>query len=137
MRLDWQPKPNIDFEALSRICPIGEYRVIRPDMIPPGIISPSLLEKTHNILVLCSGTTNDRFYTMMNLNRIDGRDIDQMPFAMAFQGNESIPKSLLIQHADYHNRTLLYHQIFIDMLQQVELTHYKKCQQTTVAQFTT
>lgn len=105
MWLDWQPKPSIDFEALYVLCPIGEYRVVTPEKIPPGIISPGLLSKTHNVLILCSGTSSGRVYAMMNFNRIDGGEIDQMPYAMAFDGNESIPSGVLIQHGSYLGRT--------------------------------
>lgn len=105
MRLDWQPKPSIDFEALYNLCPVGEYRVVTPEEIPSGIISLGLLAKTHNVLVLCSGTSSGRVYAMMNFNRIDGGEIDQMPYAMAFDGNESIPSGVLIQHGNYSGRT--------------------------------
>lgn len=105
MWLDWQPKPNIDFEALNKLCPVGEYKVVTPEEIPSGIISPGLLAKTHNVLILCSGTSSGRVYTMMNFNRIDGEEIDQMPYAMAFDENESIPSGVLIQHGNYSGRT--------------------------------
>jgi len=42
---------------------------------------------------------------MMNFNRIDGGEVDQMPYAMTFDGNESIPSGVLIQHANYLGRT--------------------------------
>jgi hypothetical protein len=107
MWFDWQPKPTIDFEALYRLCPVGQYRVVTPEVIPSGILSPGLLMKTHNILVLCSGTVSNRVYAMLNLNRIDSGDIDQMPYAMAFDGNESIPSGVLIQHGSYPGRTTI------------------------------
>jgi len=105
MWFDWQTKPTIGFDVLSQICPVGEYRVVPPEVIPAGIIAPGLLAKTHNVLILCSGTANGRIYTMMNLNRIDGGEIDQMPYAIAFDGNESIPSGVLVQHASYPGRT--------------------------------
>lgn len=105
MWLDWQPKPSIDFEALYKLCPVSEYRVVTPEVIPSGIISPGLLAKTHNVLILCSDTSSGRVYAMMNFNRIDGGEIDQMPYAMAFDGNESIPSGVLIQHGNYSGTT--------------------------------
>jgi hypothetical protein len=105
MWLDWQPKPSIEFEVLSQICPVGEYRVVPPDVVPSGIIAPGLLAKIHSVLIVCSGTENGRVYAMMNLNRIDGEDIDQMPYAMAFDGSESIPSGILVQHGSYPGRT--------------------------------
>lgn len=104
MWLDWQPKPSIEFETLSQICPVGEYRVVPPSVIPAGIIAQGLLDKTHSILVLCSGTATNRVYAMMNFNRIDGNDIDQMPYIMAFDGSESVPSGILVQHGKYPGR---------------------------------
>jgi hypothetical protein len=105
MWFDWQEKPIIEFHDLSQICPVGEYRVVSPQAIPSGIISPGLLAKTHSVLFLCSGTVNGRIYTVMNFNRIDGQEVDQMPFAIAFEGNEPLPSGVLVQHADYPGRT--------------------------------
>jgi hypothetical protein len=105
MWFDWQLKPTIVFDELSKICPVGEYRVVTPEVIPTGIISPALLAKTHSVLILCSGSVNGRVYAMMNLNRIDGGEIDQMPYAIAFDGNEPISSGILLQHANYPGRT--------------------------------
>ncbi len=105
MWLDWQPKPNIVFETLHQLCPVNEYRVVTPDEIPSGIIAPGLLAKTHSVLILCSGTSSGRIYAMMNFNRIDDGEVDQMPYVMAFDSNESIPSGVLIQHGNYSGRT--------------------------------
>jgi hypothetical protein len=127
MWFDWQPKPFISFDDLASICPAGEYRVVAPAVIPSGIISPGLLAKTHSVLILCSGTDNGRFYAMMNLNRIDGGEIDQMPYANAFDGNESIPSGILLQHANYPGGQHRCLRIFIHTFRQVEFIRYKKC----------
>jgi hypothetical protein len=105
MWFDWQSQPELFYDQLKEICPTGEYRVVTPSDLPAGIISTSLLKKTHSILVLCSGTANGRVYAMLNLNRIDGNEVDQMPYAIAFEGNQPIPSGVLIQHGDYPGRT--------------------------------
>ena len=40
---------------------------------------------------------------MFNLNRIDHKQLDQMPFAYAFHGYTSISSGLLVHHGDYHD----------------------------------
>jgi len=102
---DWQARPEIDFSDLAAICPEGQYRVVTPDVIPPGLISPALLAKTHSVLIMCSGTASGRVYAMLNLNRIDRSEVDQMPYAIAFDAHEPIPSGVLIQHAGYPGRT--------------------------------
>lgn len=105
MWYDWQPQPIIVWDDLERICPAGEYQVIKPNQVPDGMISPGLLANCHSVLVLCSGTASGRVYAMFNLNRIDNTEIDQMPYCIAFDGNEPIPSGILIQHANYPGRT--------------------------------
>jgi len=105
MLYDWQPKPTIVWDDLEMICQVGNYRVIEPNQVPAGLISPGLLTQCHSVLVLCSGTADGRVYAMFNLNRIDYNEIDQMPYCIAFDGNEPIPSGILIQHADYPGRT--------------------------------
>jgi hypothetical protein len=105
MWYDWQPKPEVDFHSLAEFCPVGQYRVATPEEIPSGILPQGLLAKTHDILVLCSGTPNGRTYFMLNANRIDRNDVDQMPYAIAFDETQSVPSGLLIQHGSYTGRT--------------------------------
>jgi hypothetical protein len=104
MWYDWQPKPALALQLLTEICRPGEYRVLTSEEVPTGILSQELLAKTHTLLVISSGTPN-RIYFMFNLNRIDGNEIDQMPYGIAFDGNETTPSGLLIQHAKYEGRT--------------------------------
>lgn len=102
MWYDWQEAPSVTISALSALCPPGEYRVIGPEDMPSGILSPGLLAKTHSILVVSSGTDNGRIYFMFNLNRVDNNDIDQMPYGIAFDGTGVLPSGVLIQHGSYH-----------------------------------
>jgi hypothetical protein len=105
MWYDWQPKPSAEIEVLRDLSRLNEYKVVAPDEIPDGIISRDLLRKSHSILLLCSGTQSGRVYFMMNLNRIDYNQVDQMPYCIAFEENQYIPSGLLIQHGDYQSRT--------------------------------
>jgi hypothetical protein len=105
MWFDWQPKPRILLTQLEPLCSVGEYCIVQSDSMPEGMISSGLLKKTHSVLILCSGTTTGRVYAMMNFNRIDKNEIDQMPYAIAFEGNEPLQSGLLIQHANYNGRT--------------------------------
>lgn len=105
MWYDWQEAPNVTVSALSTLCPPGTYRVIEPNAMPPGILSPGLLGKAHSILLLSSGTNNGRIYFMFNLNRVDHSDIDQMPYGIAFEGTDVLPSGVLIQHGNYPGRT--------------------------------
>jgi hypothetical protein len=104
MWFDWQPKPRILLTQLEPLYSVGEYCIVQSDSMPEGMISPRLLKKTHSVLILCSGTTTGRVYAMMNFNRIDKNEIDQMPYAIAFEGNEPLQSGLLIQHANYNGR---------------------------------
>ena len=105
MWYDWQPKPEVGFDELEELCPVGEYRIVAPKEVPSGILSPALSAKTHSILIMCSGTPSGRIYVMLNLNRVDRGEIDQMPYGIAFDEFESIPSGVLIQHGDYTDRT--------------------------------
>lgn len=105
MWFDWQPRPAATLSGLVSICPPGDYRVVDAAAIPAGIISPGLLQKTTSIFIMCSGTDSGRLYIMMNMNRVDGPNIDQMPYAIAYDGSTPIPSGVLIQHANYPGRT--------------------------------
>jgi hypothetical protein len=107
MWYNWLPKPEVDLSTLAEFCPVGEYRVATPEEMPSGILPQGLLAKAHDILILCSGTPNGRTYFMLNVNRVDRNEIDQMPYAIAFDNAQSIPSGLLIQHGDYPGRTTL------------------------------
>ncbi|MGV2337787.1 MAG UNVERIFIED_CONTAM: hypothetical protein LVR18_28130 [Planctomycetaceae bacterium] len=106
MWFDWKPVPPEQLKSLSDLCPSGEYRVLSQEQIPDGVISPTLKTKLHNVLIMCSGdATTGRLYTMLNYNRVDGDEIDQMPYGIAYDGSGPIPSGVLVQHGDYENRT--------------------------------
>ena len=103
MWFDWKPAPEVDFELLRGLCPDGEYRVVTPDQFPDGILSESLLKKTHSILVTASGTEAGRVYFMCNLNRKDKKEIDQMPYGIGIEEHKTLPSGILVQHGNYHD----------------------------------
>jgi len=102
MWFDWKPSPAVDLQALRSLCPEGQYRVLVPEQLPSGMFSESLIAKTHSILVTCSGTDAGRVYMMLNLNRQDKNEIDQMPYGIALEGHRTLPSGVLVQHGDYH-----------------------------------
>jgi hypothetical protein len=99
---DWQPKPSVELSGLAQLCPPGCYRVLDPHEVPPGVLPAALIAKCHSLLVVCSGTANSRVYAMINLNRLDRTDIDQMPYGFAFDGEHPVPSGVLVQHGNYH-----------------------------------
>ncbi len=105
MWFDWGPRPVVTLSGLANICPPGEFRVVDAAAIPAGIIAQGLLQKTASVFMMCSGTDSGRLYIMMNMNRVDGPNIDQMPYAIAYDGSTPIPSGVLIQHANYPGRT--------------------------------
>ena len=107
MWFDWNPTPADQLKDLGELCPSGEYRVVSADKLPEGILSPTLEPKIHSVLMMSSGdATTGRLYMMLNYNRIDGDEIDQMPYGIAYDGDTPIVRGVLVQHGDYDdNRT--------------------------------
>jgi len=105
MWYDWKPKPEVEWDGFVKLCPVNEYRVIEPASLPRGILPQRLLAKTHSVLMACSGLQNQRVYVMLNLNRVDRDEIDQMPYGIAFDGGSALVSGVLIQHGNYPERT--------------------------------
>ncbi len=118
MWYDWQPKPALEIQALLAVCPEGEYRIVEAQDVPEGLVSAGLLAKGHSALLLCSGTDQGRVYFMVNLNRLHGEEVDQMPYCIAYEGETPIPSGILIQHGSYHcDRTIPLPQDFHQVVQ--------------------
>lgn len=101
------PKPVV-IQELRKICPLNEYRVIRPDELKPlKLLSDALLDKMDSVLLACSGSSEDRACYMLNGNRVDFKDsaIDQMPFAFFCSGSTPLTSGSLTQHGDWSNRS--------------------------------
>ena len=90
MWFDWNPTPADQLKDLGELC-----------------LSPTLEPKIHSVLMMSSGdATTGRLYMMLNYNRIDGDEIDQMPYGIAYDGDTPIVSGVLVQHGDYDdNRT--------------------------------
>ena len=105
-RYDWFDISNQDKEDWEKICPVNEYRILKPADFP-NILPNSLVDKYDSIFIMASGSNNGVAYYMANGNRVDFNDnaIDQQPFGLAFIGDETIPSGSLIQHGDWEDRT--------------------------------
>jgi len=101
--------PNLTaIQELRKICPLNEYRVIRPDELKQLKLLPdALLDKMDSVLLACSGSSEDRACYMLNGNRVDFKDgaIDQMPFAFFCSGSTPLTSGSLTQHGDWTNRS--------------------------------
>lgn len=101
MKYDWLPKPALDVSDLWSLCQPDCFVVVRAADLPSGMLPPSLLDKCESAFVMCSGTANGRYYFMVNLNRTDGREIDQNPYCIAFTSADFDSSGILVQHGSY------------------------------------
>lgn len=110
MYYDWF---NVDDENLDEwkvICPPDEYRVFtREDFQEklPNLLPNPLTDKYDSVVIAGSATSGGTVYYMVNGNRIDSnaRAIDQMPYGLAFIGNNAAGSACLMQHGSYQGRT--------------------------------
>lgn len=107
MKYDWFDIANEDRKEWEAICPPGEYRVI-PATVLSKVLPDALINKYNSVFVMGSGTPYGNVYYMANGNRVDDPNgaIDQMPFGLAFVGDNPVPSGCLIQHGDWANRTI-------------------------------
>jgi hypothetical protein len=106
MEYNWFNVKDQDNDEWRALCPVNEFRVIRSTAIP-GPLPDDLTKKFDSILIMASGTENGIVYYMINGNRVNHKDqaIDQMPFGIAFIGDEPTISGCLIQHGDWEGRT--------------------------------
>lgn len=105
-RYDWFNVKNEDRRKWESLCPPGEYRILPREALS-GILPEPLINKFTNFFIMASGTSSGNVYYMANGNRIDFNDnaVDQMPFGLAFVGDNPIASGCFIQHGDWENRT--------------------------------
>jgi len=106
-KYDWFDISNEKREEWEKLCPVNEFRIVKPNQVP-SIIPESLVEKFDSVLIVSSASTAGQVaYYMANGNRVDFKagEIDQMPFGLAFVGASAIPSGALIQHGDWANRS--------------------------------
>ena len=111
MKYDFFNIDNEDRGKWDKICPPDEYRVYTGDEVDQlflNLVPPELYSKFTSVLVVSSSTDSGKVYFMLNGNRIDNKDqaIDQMPFGFAFIGDYVSGSGCLIQHGNWHNRTI-------------------------------
>jgi hypothetical protein len=107
MKYNWFNISKEDREKWEALCPPEEYRVMSANVLK-GLLPDGLINQYNSVLIMASGTSNGNVYYMANGNRVDDPDraIDQMPFGLAFIGNNPIPSGCLLQHGDWGNRTI-------------------------------
>ena len=105
-KISWFDTTKEELEPWESICPSNEYRVIKPDDLPP-VVPCALVDKADSILVVASGTESGTVIYMANLHRVDKNDysIDQEPFGIAFLGNDTTTSGCLIHHVKWDDRT--------------------------------
>jgi hypothetical protein len=107
MKYDWFDTSDEDREKWESLCPPFEYRIV-PGTALSGVLPDALISQYNSVFIMASGTASGNIYFMANGNRVDFSDnaIDQMPFGLAFVGNDPIPSGCLIQHGDWEARTI-------------------------------
>lgn len=109
MKYNWFSISQENRSKWEEICPPNEYRVISGSAMPSlsAILPSELTNKYHSVVIAGSAVAGGTVYYMANGNRIDtsGSAIDQMPFGLAFVGQNASGSACLIQHGDYENRT--------------------------------
>jgi len=105
-RYDWFNVKKEDRRKWESLCPPGEYRILPREALS-GILPEPLINKFINFFIMASGTSSGNVFYMANGNRIDFNDnaVDQMPFGLAFVGDNPIASGCFIQHGDWENRT--------------------------------
>lgn len=109
MKFNWFPITQESRAKWEEICPPGEFRVISGSAMQnlSTILPPELTNQYHSVLIAGSPVIGGTVYYMANGNRIDasGSAIDQMPFGLAFVGQNASGSACLVQHGNYENRT--------------------------------
>lgn len=106
-KYDWFDISKQQREEWEALCPVNEFRVIKP-LDLPSILPRALTDKFNSVLIMASGSIdNTVVYYMANGNRVDSSagQIDQQPFGLAFVGPDPIPSGSLVQHGDWEDRS--------------------------------
>lgn len=105
-KYNWFNTENEELSKWERVCPVGEYRVLRPCDLPTSAFSVGLTEKCDSVVVVASGSAGNTWF-MANFARVEESHyvIDQMPAAIVFKGAEPLPSGTLRQHGDWDGRT--------------------------------
>lgn len=106
VRPQWFDVSAQDINEWKRLCPVGQFRVVSGSSLP-GPLPPEFKEKCPSALVMASGSGGKAgvTYYMVNYNRVDGREMDQQPFAMVFSGSAPFGSGTFVHHGDWEGRT--------------------------------
>ena len=115
-RIYWSDFKKEHEHELYTFCPKDTFNLV-PRQESPSIISPALLNKFDSILYISSGTSQDLTYFGGIGNRVDGDEIDQHPFMIAFSGTIAFPKICILEHGDWPGRTIQQPSGFEDYLE--------------------
>lgn len=117
MKYNWFNTSNEDRGKWESLCPPGEYRIV-PGTALTGVLPDALISQYTSVFIMASGTASGNIYFMANGNRVDFPDnaVDQMPFGLAFVGDEPVTSGCLIQHGDWDGRTTEPPQEFWDLV---------------------
>lgn len=106
-RYHWLNIQNENRAKWEELCPVGEYRIL-PSEVLAGVLPEALINQFSSVFIMASGTMSGNVYYMANGNRVDFPDnaVDQMPFGLAFVGDNPIASGCIIQHGNWDNRTI-------------------------------
>jgi len=105
MRYTWSELSKEQVEEIRILCPPGEYRIIKPSLLSSYFAEP-LIAKSDSFLIVASGIPDGVVYYMVNINRLDGDEIDQQPFGFVVSGTHHVPPSgCYIHHGEWEGRT--------------------------------
>ena len=116
---------HIDRNEWEQACPENEWRVTEAGILT-RTLPDALLDKTHEVFLVSSGSTGGTLYYMANLLRIDEKAnaVDEMPFGLVFVGQEAYGSGILVQHADHPGRTTQLQGGYMTNLQQSPIWQY-------------
>ncbi len=116
VKFSWHNPEYSAFERWNSLCPSGQYEHVEPTTVS-GLIPQSLLDKTHSLVVMASGTgaTN---VVVANLFRIDKTAIDQQPYIGVWDHESGIATGGFVDHGNWRNRSQSFRQKFFQHVMQ-------------------
>jgi len=106
----WFDTSSDERAAWEAVCPVGQFRVASPSIIPSIMpwFPAGFLAKIEAVTIVASGNVNGPILFMANFHRRDfrARAIDQEPFGAVFLGSEPAPSGCLLHHGAWPGRTV-------------------------------
>ncbi len=104
--------PYEKYEDFVKICPINEYRVIEPTILPNGLPT-KLLYKCNNAVLMASGSQLHHVVFVANLSRVETKALDQNPYIIWFDHERHVTTGGFIHHGDWEGRTIALESSFL------------------------